>query len=145
MAHLPAVRASDAERERAVAALREHCAEGRLDLEEFSSRVGEVYSARTSGELEKALRELPPLAAPMRRRPKRLTLAVFGDFERKGRWRVPRRTFVLSTFSDVDVDLRHAVVEKPIATVGVFALFGNVDVYVPEGVEVLRSMLPSVR
>ena len=136
MADVPAVRVSDADRERAVVALREHRAEGRIDLEELSSRVGEVYAARTSDELEGTLRELPPLPAPARRRPKWLTLALFGDAVRKGRWRVPRVTFVLSGFADVDIDLRHAVVEKQTATLPVLALFGNVDVYVPEGVEV---------
>ena len=116
--------------------LREHCAEGRIDLEEFTARIGEVYEARTSAELDETLRELPPLQAPSRRRPKWLTLAVFGKVVRKGRWRVPRVTFTISLFADVDLDLRHAQVEKRTATLALLALFGNVDVYVPEGIEV---------
>ncbi len=136
MAEPPAVRVSDADRDRAVAVLREHCVEGRLALEEFSGRVEEAYAAKTTTDLEAIMRELPAPAAPERRSPKRLTLAVFGRFERKGRWRVPRRTLAAVMFGDIDFDLRRAVIDRPIATVCVLALFGNVDVYVPEGVEV---------
>ena len=41
------LRASDAERERVAASLREHCAAGRLTLEELSERLDEAYRART--------------------------------------------------------------------------------------------------
>lgn len=132
----PALRVSDAEREQATRALAEYCARGHLELEELSSRVEEVYAARTSGELERTMRELPPLQASSRRHPKWLTLAFFAHVVRKGRWRVPRVTFTLSVFADVDMDLRHAVVVKPTATLALLAIFGNVDVYVPEGIEV---------
>jgi hypothetical protein len=42
------LRASDAERERVAASLREHCAAGRLTLEELSERLDEAYRARTT-------------------------------------------------------------------------------------------------
>jgi len=137
VAEPPAVRASDAERERAVTALREHCAAGRLTLEEFTERVEEAYKARTREEVEQAFRELPPEGAlpKPRRQPKRLTFAAFGRVVRRGRWRVARRTLALSVFGDLDLDLRQAEVEHAVVTVRVLALFGNVDVYVPEGVE----------
>ena len=65
----PALRASDAERESAVGALREHGAAGRLDVEELEQRVGAAYAARTHGELGQLLRDLP--AAAPRRAPAR--------------------------------------------------------------------------
>jgi Domain of unknown function (DUF1707) len=43
----PKLRASDADRERAVALLRRRHADGRLDLEEFEQRVDKAYAART--------------------------------------------------------------------------------------------------
>lgn len=58
-----AVRIGDAERERVREVLSRHVADGRITLEEFSDRLGEVYAARTADELEGALRELPPLPA----------------------------------------------------------------------------------
>jgi hypothetical protein len=130
-------RASDAERERVAVALREHCAAGRLTLEELSARLEEAYRARTGGELEAALRELPaqPETRP-RRSPKRFSIAIFGGVERKGRWRVPRRSFALSLFGGADLDLRHAEIDSDGATIFVVDVFGGTDLYVPEGVEV---------
>jgi hypothetical protein len=132
----PAVRASDADREEAITALREHCAAGRLTLEEFSARADEAYAATTVEELERVQRELPLAVPPSRRRPIRFTLSVFGRVIRRGRWRLRRRTAVLSALGDVDLDLRQAAIEEPESTIRVLALFGNADVYVPEGVEV---------
>ena len=131
------LRVSDAQRERVAVALREHCAEGRLTLEELSERLDEAYRARTAGELEEVLRELPAEApARPRRSPKRFTIAIFGGVERRGRWRVPRRSFVLTLFGGSDLDLRHAEIDSDVVTIWAFALFGGADVYVPEGVEV---------
>lgn len=59
----PAIRASDAERERAADALREHCAAGRLEPEELDERIDAVYAARTLGALRAVLADLPPLPA----------------------------------------------------------------------------------
>ena len=131
------LRVSDVQRERVAVTLREHCAEGRLTLEELSERLDEAYRARTAGELEAAVRELPAEAAPRpRRSPKRFTVAIFGGVERRGRWRVPRRSFVLTLFGGSDLDLRHAEIDSDVVTIWVFDIFGGADVYVPEGVEV---------
>ena len=131
------LRVSDEQREQVALALREHCAEGRLTLEELSQRLDEAYGARTAGELEAVLRELPAPAAPRpRRSPKRFTIAIFSGVERRGRWRVPRRSFVLTLFGGSDLDLRHAETDADVVTIWVFAIFGGADVYVPEGVEV---------
>ena len=53
------LRASDTDRDRAVAQLRQHLADGRLTFEEFSERLDEAYAARTTADLQQALRELP--------------------------------------------------------------------------------------
>jgi uncharacterized protein DUF1707 len=131
------VRVSDADRDRVALALREHCAAGRLTLEELSDRLDDAYRARTSGELGAALRELPDEApARPRRSPKRFTIAIFSGIERRGRWRVPRRSFVLSLFGGSDLDLRHAEIDSDAVTIVVFDIFGGTDIYVPEGVDV---------
>jgi len=54
-------RASDAERERVVAALQRHFADGRLTSDEFSERLERVLSARTLGELYELTADLPEL------------------------------------------------------------------------------------
>ena len=134
------LRISDAEREHAIAELREHLLSGRLTLEEFSERVGAAYAARTGRELVPVTRDLPAAApssssAPSRRKPMRFTAGLFAHIIRRGRLRLRKRTFALSVFADLDLDLREAQIETPMTTVRVFALFGNVDVYVPEGVD----------
>ncbi|MBF6176491.1 DUF1707 domain-containing protein [Nocardia blacklockiae] len=53
------LRASDADREKYVARLRHAMDEGRLNLPEFDERVQQVYRARTYGELEPLLSDLP--------------------------------------------------------------------------------------
>jgi len=83
----PALRASDADRERAIALLRDHAAEGRLTLEEFIERMSAAYLARTNDELEELVRDLPSAGTSVvsRRRPTRFLFSVLGSTEREGR------------------------------------------------------------
>ena len=55
----PRLRASDADRERTSQLLREHHAVGRLTAEEFDSRLERVFTARTLGELDALLADMP--------------------------------------------------------------------------------------
>ena len=59
MAGDPRIRASDEDRDRAATALREHLAVGRLTLEEFNDRLDQAYAARTTGELDQLMTDLP--------------------------------------------------------------------------------------
>jgi hypothetical protein len=77
----PELRAGDADRERVAGVLREAHAEGRLDLDELSTRLDSALAARTLGELAELTADLPtssqapraaasqPAAAPPARRP----------------------------------------------------------------------------
>lgn len=56
---VPSMRASDAERDRVAQLLQEHFAQGRLDHEEFTERLGRAYKARTADELATVTRDLP--------------------------------------------------------------------------------------
>jgi hypothetical protein len=57
----PRLRASDADRERTVTLLREHHAEGRLDVDEFHERLNAAYASKTVGELDALLADLPAI------------------------------------------------------------------------------------
>ena len=130
---------SDDDRERAVLALREHLLAGRLTLEEFSERAGAALRARVGGELARVQEDLPEIIvapAGSRRKPARVTAALFGHVARRGRLRLRRRALAASGFGDLDLDLREVTVDHWQTTVTVVAAFGNVDVYVPEGVNV---------
>jgi hypothetical protein len=57
----PRIRASDEDRDRAASLLREHHAVGRLTPEEFSERLDKVYEAKTIGDLDELLADLPSI------------------------------------------------------------------------------------
>jgi uncharacterized protein DUF1707 len=71
----PELRASDAQRDRAAAEIREHYAAGRLTEDELTERLDAIYEARTQGELRELRRDLPALttrASVAERRRRRL-------------------------------------------------------------------------
>jgi Domain of unknown function (DUF1707) len=61
------LRASDADRERFVEALRQHRADGRLTTDELAERTERAYAARTFGDLDALATDLPPLRRPVPR------------------------------------------------------------------------------
>jgi hypothetical protein len=76
----PTLRAGDADREAVGQALRRHHADGRIDTEELQDRISRCYSARTHGELDALLADLPrePNAGTrsLRQRPGRSWLPI---------------------------------------------------------------------
>ena len=146
------VRISDAEREHAVAFLRQHCTEGRLTLDEFSDRVGVVFGARTAGEIEMVTSDLPAIGGPAlraeadeaalrpvsrTRRAVRWTVSVFSGNQQKGRWRIEGETNAISFMGGCYLDLREAEVVGSEAVINAFAFMGGVDIVVPEGIDVV--------
>jgi hypothetical protein len=131
------VRASDADRGRAVASLREHLVHGRLSLEEFTQRMAAAYDATTATELAELQRDLPAAAQPEQRRSAlRFLVAIFGGAKRTGNLRVRQRLVCVAIFGGVTLDLRGALIEGDEVTIRAFAMFGGVEVIVPEGVEI---------
>ena len=61
MAGDPRIRASDDDRERTVSLLREHHAAGRLTLDEFNERLDKAYAAKTLGDLDEVMSDLPAI------------------------------------------------------------------------------------
>jgi len=59
MAYDPDIRASDADRDRTASLLREHLSAGRLTPEEFNERLDRAFSAKTVGEIDALLKDLP--------------------------------------------------------------------------------------
>jgi hypothetical protein len=60
----PQLRASDADRDTAALRLREAAVEGRLDSDELEQRIGEVYSARWTTDLERLTADITPIPPP---------------------------------------------------------------------------------
>ena len=65
------MRASDADRERVARTLGEHGAAGRLTPEELDQRLDAAYGARTQGDLDRLLEDLPAAPAPRAEDPAR--------------------------------------------------------------------------
>jgi len=159
----PDIRVSDAERNKVVDLLREQCSDGRLTLEEFSDRVGDVFNAKTRRELDAAVADLPipveydPLpgtmattsktpqtgaqsrqsTAPARRRPvRKWIVGVWSGGKAKGRWRPAEETHVLAFMGGCEVDLRNAEIDGDEVVIKAYAVMGGIDIIVPEGIEV---------
>jgi hypothetical protein len=57
----PQLRASDDDRDRTASLLREHHAAGRLNVDEFQERLDATYEAKTLGQLQHLLADLPSI------------------------------------------------------------------------------------
>jgi hypothetical protein len=138
VADAPDVLASDAERESALARLRDAVGEGRLTLEELADRVEAVLQARTRSELEAVAGDLPAaVPAPSeRRKGTRWVIRIMGRDDRAGRWRIAERCTVVNVMGGDDLDLRQAIVEGDHTDILVLSLMGGSTITVPEGVEV---------
>jgi hypothetical protein len=147
-----AIRASDADRDRIADILRDALAEGRLDAEEHSERIDAVYRAKTVGELEPIVADLPaagPRAEGAAVRayddpadpggPAENLVAVFSSSTRKGRWRVGRRTNAFSLFGNIEIDLTEALYGQRLSVINATSIFGNVEVRVPENISLRGS------
>lgn len=131
----PQLRASDAERERAIDVLREAAGEGRLTLEELDERVGRAAGATTRAELELLVRDVP--AAPVHDR--ELTLdagrcTLVGDVRRDGEWLVPARSVWRTAVGNVRLDLRRARLGAPVIEIEARTGAGDIELLVPDGV-----------
>ncbi|MDT0399741.1 MULTISPECIES: DUF1707 domain-containing protein [Streptomyces] len=148
------LRASDADRDRIADLLREALAEGRLTADEHAERVEGVLAAKTVGELDVFVRDLPiahqrrtaPGSAPSRPTTGAIPMdaddnvvAVFSAAARKGRWRTGRRIHAYAIFGSVDIDLSEALFDHQQVMIKSYAVFGSVDIRVPENVS-LRGM-----
>ncbi|MGA9856640.1 MAG: DUF1707 domain-containing protein [Solirubrobacteraceae bacterium] len=136
---LTPILASDTERERTIALLRNAVAEGRLTLEEFSERVGTAQTARTDQELARLARDLPvdpPTAGPPAA-PSEQHRAFCSHLVRSGLWSLAARSSWRSIFGTIDLDLRQARLAGRETALEVYNLFGTVTVIVPAGVEVV--------
>jgi hypothetical protein len=74
MANSPEMRASDVDRDRVAAVLREHTAQGRITMEEFNERLEQLYRGKTYGDLAKLTADLPDV--DLRNRPAKVAQPV---------------------------------------------------------------------
>ena len=159
---VPPLRASDAERDAAMDALRDGAAEGRLTFEELTDRLGAAATAVTRDDLVALVADLPsdarpaggapdawraPAPAATPRTPSRRA-AVVGDVVQEGPWRVPYVSRWSTVLGDITIDLREGVVAHSRIEIETTAVLGDITLVVPEGVRVevrARAALGRVR
>ncbi len=138
--------------------LREAAAEGRLTLSELDDRIEALYAAKTYGDLEIVVDDLPgvlehrPVVAPARHidvaqvsgEPRvggtagaRSTKVVFSGAQRRGRWVVPNQYRVMAVFGGAELDLTDAQLESRDVDIEIKAVFGGAVVIVPPDVRVV--------
>ncbi|MGH3437703.1 MAG: DUF1707 SHOCT-like domain-containing protein [Sciscionella sp.] len=111
------LRVSDAEREHVVAVLQRAIGRGMLDLDEFTQRTDTALAARTRGELNAVLVDLPGLthdtvpSGVASTPPAELTAGV-STIVRNGHWTVPRQLTVRNNMGGVRLDFSRARFES---------------------------------
>lgn len=143
----PPLRASDAERDVAMDALRDGAAEGRLTFEELTDRLGAAAAAVTRDDLTALIADLPspdrpaggappawrsPAPAGLRTPSRRAS--VVGDVVQEGPWRVPYVSRWSSVLGNVTLDLREGVVSHSRLKIEATTVVGDITLVVPEGV-----------
>ncbi|ROO86751.1 uncharacterized protein DUF1707 [Actinocorallia herbida] len=138
----PALRASDADRDRAIDLLRAAVADGRLTPAEFDERVEAALTARTIDALTPLVTDLiaspgggaltlPPVGAPA---PELLTIKEkHGTVRREGRWHLPHRLALRTAWSDVLLDLTDAVRTAPELVIDLRVSGGTIELLLAPG------------
>jgi hypothetical protein len=142
---LPALRASDADREHTAELLRRAAGEGRLEVDELEERLQLAYATRTQRELDALVADvvvpedrerLPRVPVKRGDAGTRWLVAVMSGHDRKGRWRVGANLNVINVMGGSDLDFNDAEFAEDVVTVTVFSLMGGADIRVPEGLNV---------
>ncbi|WP_158299722.1 DUF1707 SHOCT-like domain-containing protein [Glycomyces paridis] len=138
----PNMRVSNAEREAILARLHAATEEGRLDLDEFADRSRQAYEARTYGEVERLLADLPetagalaiPTPAPAPKPQPELRLnPVMSSAERTGDWLVPEKIVVEAKMSSVKLDCRHATIASGEVEIKLAMAASSLELVLPAG------------
>lgn len=144
------MRASDAERDAVVGRLNRAVGEGRLTMDEFSGRLELAYAARTRGDLDPLLRDLPAdsegagpavtsgtaVVSGSQGTGTHWNISPIGGIRHRGHWRVPRHTVAIGVLGGVDVDLGEAELAAPEVMITKVSIIGGVSVRVPPGMRV---------
>jgi hypothetical protein len=122
-------RAGDADRDAVAEILRVAATEGRIDLSELDERLGLAYGAKTYGELDALVADLPGGA-------ERGTLALrttTADIRQAGRWVVPKLITAESTTGWITIDFTQATCAHREVTVEVVTKTAWLELIVPWG------------
>jgi hypothetical protein len=135
------LRVSHEDRDQVAEQLRVAAGDGRLTAEELDERLETALTARTYGELEVLLADLPAAPggrlAPVAEAKDLVALKItHGMIKRDGPWVVPRRMTVEARHGNVAIDFSAAVISQPTLDLEISTGHGNIVLTVPPGVVV---------
>jgi hypothetical protein len=147
----PALRASDADRDRVIELLRAAVADGRLDQAEFDERLDATLAARTIDALAPITADLiaapgsggalslplPLAGTPAEPAAEQITIKErHGTVRRDGRWTLPHRLVLRTVWCGVMLDLTNAVRSGPELIIELQVRGGNVELVLAPGMVV---------
>ena len=128
------LRVSDADRNGTLRRLANALALGLIDIEEFDERSTQVSRARTRGELDGVVDDLPAPGAIVTSVADRVELRGWaGSLKRHGEWVVPTRLALVRRLGSIHLDLAKARFAGPVVVIELDMVRGSVDIRLPEG------------
>lgn len=137
----PGLRASHADRDRVVELLRVAAGDGRLTVAELEERLETALTARTAGELAALTTDLPAEAAlpggtPGQAKDLLRIDQSGGSVMRTGRWVVPRRMEIRTTYSNVHLDFTEALITQDTLRIDLVVRGGSLTLVTRPGIVV---------
>lgn len=150
------LRVSDEEREHVVGVLQKAIGRGMIDLDEFTERTDIALAARTRGELNAVLVDIPGLVnrdlgsphppPPMMSSDQRLVLsAKYSSLVRNGHWLVPPEVVVHNKYGSTKLDFSEAQVSSPTVHIELDSKWGSVEVIIPEQASVDLNAITEIK
>jgi Domain of unknown function (DUF1707) len=135
------LRVSHGDRDEVAEQLRVAAGDGRLTADELDERLETALTARTYGELEALLVDLPAVPgarpAPAAEAKDLVELKIaHGVIKRDGPWVVPRRLTVEARHGNVALDFSGAILSQPTLDLAISIGHGNIVLIVPPEVVV---------
>jgi hypothetical protein len=137
------LRVSDVERMHVVSVLQKAIGHGMLTLDEFTARTDQALAAKTRGELNALLVDLPGVThrdsnSPVKPQPVEIR-AVMATIRRTGQWTVPSDMVIKNRLGSTDLDFTEATIEHAEVRIKLEAGGGSVNLLLPERASVDAS------
>ncbi|MBA3890197.1 MAG: DUF1707 and DUF2154 domain-containing protein [Gemmatimonadaceae bacterium] len=155
----PTAPSIESARTRVVDLLSAHFAHDGIEVEELDRRLDLAYQARTIGELEVLVQDVPAAPAALARisaavpvydydaeyaepggEESERILAIMSETRRDGLWVVPRRLEVVSVMSETVLDLRDASLLPGVTDIAITGVMTQVTIIVPDNVRVINRL-----
>ena len=132
---------SDADREHVQQQLQDAMAKGFIDANELAERSDRALRARTRGDLDAVIADLPPglvsyagrAAAAVPQSDVVVLRGTSASLKRKGNWQVPRKLVLERRKGSSELDFSSARIDFPVVEIEIAIDGGSLEMRLPEG------------